>query len=155
MKKHYFMISIGIDFCQIVLFPSDRWLHISYKNELIHKRSMAVKPYYLDWENRLQFCRKILQWNLSSSKEWPEASFYCRYMNYIFQKISLDQSRNQEYVVHISRSMKFGSFIKLTLKVLVATIDAQWEGMGDVGSARYEPALLPPYPTVRVLSYSN
>ena len=43
----------------------------------------------------------------------------------------------------------------LTLKVLVTTIDAQWEGMGDVGSARYEPALLPPYPTIRVLSYSN
>ena len=43
----------------------------------------------------------------------------------------------------------------LTLKVLVTTIDAQWEGMGDVGSARYEPALLPPCPTVRVLSYSN
>ena len=44
---------------------------------------------------------------------------------------------------------------KLTLTVLVATIDAQWEGMGDVGSARYEPALLPPCPTIRVLSYSN
>ena len=29
----------------------------------------------------------------------------------------------------------------LTLKVLVTTIDAQWEGMGDVGSARYEPEL--------------
>ena len=61
----------------------------------------------------------------------------------------------------------------LTLKVLVATIDAQWKGMGDVGSARYEPidaewkgmgdvgsaryepALLPPCPTIRVLSYSN
>ena len=43
----------------------------------------------------------------------------------------------------------------LTLKVLVATIDAQWEGMGDVGSARYEPALLPPCPTIRVLSYSR
>ena len=42
-----------------------------------------------------------------------------------------------------------------TLKVLVTTIDAQWEGMGDVGSARHEPALLPPYPTIRVLSYSN
>ena len=40
----------------------------------------------------------------------------------------------------------------LTLKVLVATIDAQWEGMGDVGSARYEPALLPPCPTIRALS---
>ena len=43
----------------------------------------------------------------------------------------------------------------LTLKVLVVTIDAQWEGMGDVGSARYEPALLPPCPTIRVLSYCN
>ena len=30
--------------------------------------------------------------------------------------------------------------IALTLKVVVATIDAWWEGMGDVGSARYEPA---------------
>ena len=45
--------------------------------------------------------------------------------------------------------------IQLTLKVLVMTIDAQWEGMGDVGSAKYEPALLPPCPTIRVLSYNN
>ena len=43
----------------------------------------------------------------------------------------------------------------VTLKVVVAKIDAQWEGMGDVGSARYELALFPPYPTIRVLSYSN
>ena len=46
-------------------------------------------------------------------------------------------------------------WLGLTLKVLVATIDAQWEGMGDVESVRYEPALLPPCPTIRVLSYSN
>ena len=32
---------------------------------------------------------------------------------------------------------------------------AQWEGMGEVGSARYELALLPPCPRIRVLSYSN
>ena len=54
----------------------------------------------------------------------------------------------------------------LTLKVLVTTIDAlehlwnriltaQWEGMRDVGAARYEPALLPPCPTIKVLSYSS
>ena len=30
-------------------------------------------------------------------------------------------------------------------------ITAQWEGMGDVGSTRYEPALLPPRLTIRVL----
>ena len=35
----------------------------------------------------------------------------------------------------------FGSPV-LTLTVLVTTIDAQWEGMGDVGSASYELALL-------------
>ena len=34
-------------------------------------------------------------------------------------------------------------------------ITTQWEVMGDVRSARYEPALLPPCPTIRVLSYSN
>ena len=49
----------------------------------------------------------------------------------------------------------FSVLCYLTLKVLVLTIDAQWEGMGDVGLARYEPALLPPCPAIRVLSYSN
>ena len=34
-------------------------------------------------------------------------------------------------------------------------VTAQWEGMGDVESARYEPALLPPCPTIRVLRYSK
>ena len=32
---------------------------------------------------------------------------------------------------------------------------AQCEGMWEVGSARYEPALLPPCPSIRVLCYSN
>ena len=32
---------------------------------------------------------------------------------------------------------------------------AQCEGMVEVGLARYEPALLPPCPSIRVLSYSN
>ena len=47
------------------------------------------------------------------------------------------------------------SFSCLTLTVLIATIDAQWEGTGDVESARYEPALLPLCPAIRVLRYSN
>ena len=55
----------------------------------------------------------------------------------------------------LTMTVAFALLNLLTLKVLVVTIDAQWEGMGDVGSARYEPALLPPCPTIRVLSYSN
>ena len=47
------------------------------------------------------------------------------------------------------------SDLHLILTVLVMTIDAQWKGMGDVGSARYDPALLPPCPTIRVLSCGN
>ena len=42
-----------------------------------------------------------------------------------------------------------------TATLLNRIITAQWEGMGDVGSARYEPALLLPCPTKRVLCYSN
>ena len=34
-------------------------------------------------------------------------------------------------------------------------ITAQCEGMGEVGSAWYEPALLPPCPSIRPLCYSN
>ena len=58
-------------------------------------------------------------------------------------------------VLHAGGHGQFSKVNFLTLTVLVATIDAQWEGMRDVGSARYEPALLTPCPTIRVLSYSN
>ena len=60
-------------------------------------------------------------------------------------------------VVHSPEQALLVRFVKenLTLKVLVATVDAQWEGMGDVGSARYDPALLPPCLTIRVLSYNK
>ena len=58
-------------------------------------------------------------------------------------------------IIYITRQGDEAFSTQLTLKVLVATIDAQWEGMGDVGLARYEPALLPPCPTITVLSYSN
>ena len=36
-----------------------------------------------------------------------------------------------------------------------ATLVQLWEGIGDVGSARYKPAPLLPCPTIRVLFYSN
>ena len=58
----------------------------------------------------------------------------------------------QLFTYVVSTRMKCGAIKLLTHKVLVATIDAQWEGMGDVGSARYELALLLPCPTIRVLS---
>ena len=73
--------------------------------------------------------------------------YICRSFDHICGKVSVVHS------FHASLQTRHG--VQLTLKVLVMTIDAQWEGIGDVGSARYEPALLPPCPTIRVLSYSN
>ena len=49
----------------------------------------------------------------------------------------------------------FSRKVRVCVKSYSASRDAQCKGMGDVGSARYEPALLPPCPTIRVLSYSN
>ena len=69
----------------------------------------------------------------------------------ILLSIWYSQVPRKRYVVDVPILI----FELLTHKVLVTTIDAQWEGMGDVGSVRYEPALLPPRPTIRVLSYSN
>ena len=78
-----------------------------------------------------------------SPKEYNTITTHC-------QSIGLVQ--NEKYTYVLERFFVLGH---LALTVLVTTIDAQWEGMGDVGSARYEPALLPPCPTIRVLSYSN
>ena len=53
----------------------------------------------------------------------------------------------------ISYSASHDNWCTVTLWNRIMT--AQCEGMGEVGSARYEPALLPPCPSIRVLSYSN
>ena len=52
-----------------------------------------------------------------------------------------------------SYSASHGNWCTATLWNRIMT--AQCEGMGDVGSARYEPALLPPCLSIRLLSYSN
>ena len=64
-------------------------------------------------------------------------------------------SQIEYYTMSFTPQTVHHTMCTLTLTVLVTTIDAQWDGRGDVGSARYEPALLPSCPTIRVLSYSN
>ena len=53
-------------------------------------------------------------------------------------------------VVHLGRHDNW-----CTGTLLSRTITAQWKGMEDAGSARYEPAQHPPCPTIKVLSYNN
>ena len=87
---------------------------------------------------------------------WILGAFKLSNVCHIFLHMQLKDICTHTYMyVTLFPSCNLFSLKILTLKVLVATIDAQWEGMGDVGSARYEPALLPPSPTIRVLSHSN
>ena len=82
----------------------------------------------------------------------------CEELQKKINAIKADRAQQEPCVQQVSAYRLRGggcAMAMLALKVLVTTIDAQWEGMGDVGSARYEPALLPPCPTIRVLSYSN
>ena len=72
---------------------------------------------------------------------------------------ALDQSTNchkwqyTPVLTFNSYSVSHGNWCTATLWNRIVT--AQCEGMGEVGSARYEPALLPPCPSIRVLSYCN
>ena len=50
----------------------------------------------------------------------------------------MHSAQENKRITDIIPHVKHLSLCCLTLTVLVATIDAQWEGMGDVGSARYE-----------------
>ena len=106
---------------------------------------------------------------VSSGKNWPDSQILTneRYMWYDVQDMVWSEQLYQASLKLITIASEHSHLCYtspyitqllehfLTLKVLVAAIDAEWEGMGDVGSARYEPALLPPCPTIRVLSYSS
>ena len=64
------------------------------------------------------------------------------------------QLYKDDYVPCInSYSASHDNWCTATLWNRIMTV--QCEGMGEVGSARYEPALLPPCPSIRALSYSN
>ena len=94
--------------------------------------------------------------------DWPSVRKQCSRQSahsvpVLRQHYVLHQRSLAVWLSHVSRQRQQinSRYVISTLTVLVATINAQWEGMGDVGSARYEPALLPPCPTIKVLSYSN
>ena len=60
---------------------------------------------------------------------------------------------NLSFVLFNSYSASHDNWCTATLWNRIMTV--QCEGMWEVGSVRYEPALLPPCPSIRVLSYSN
>ena len=100
----------------------------------------------------------FLQVNVPIHDQWPNDSMESEvHPAFLYIIISRNRARDLWVLESVGQPLilpHLQSF-QLTLKVLVMTTDAQWEGMGDVGPARYEQALLPPCPTNRALSYSN
>ena len=79
---------------------------------------------------------------------WPILPWALRTLNFvlIYAQVVINSAFN-------SYSAGHNNWCTETLWNRVIT--AQCEGMGEVGSARYEPALLPPCPSIRALCYSN
>ena len=77
--------------------------------------------------------------------------FFTAEVNWNFQL--LDYQYIPTFCYLTLKSVSHSNWCTGTLLNRITT--AQWEGMGDVGSARYKPALLPPCPSIRVLCYNN
>ena len=93
----------------------------------------------------------LLGFELMTSRSWQYIS--CHWDTCSNHSAISDPLQPYIYTCFNSLSASHDNWSTATL--LNRVITAQWEGMGDVGSARYEPALLPPCPTIRVLCYSN
>ena len=141
--------------------PSHCAVIILSKSIAVHQLSwLALKelnlnrsPWYSFTENlsvnhllhlNIHLCQCSRSYATLSSFPYPFSTAYWNPILYISVK--------PRWLTHLQVTQIWLHFIwnlrlyYLTLKVLVATIDAQWEEMGDVGSARYKPALLPPCP---------
>ena len=116
---------------------------LAFTKKIKLKKEVKLKEFNLKLLHGILLCnRNLEQWKLRRDDKCDVCSV----------------SQTIEHLLHECMHVKpLWRLIEkyLTLKVLVVTIDAQWKGMGDVGLVRYEPALLPPCPTIRVLSYSN
>ena len=101
----------------------------------------------LDWNKGIQTVRKTMH-----QYSWSHQ---------LFVRLPKWSSRSDHHIIYCVHSVHlFNSYSASHDNWCTATLwnrimTTQCEGMGEVGSARYEPALLPPCPSIRALCYSN
>ena len=144
-----------------VLVSSQEWGHYpAYHLRIVHRMVHILHRHgHSDEDHEIQCtggmaCHKEInnyQCEVTQMVEWS-TKWECHTHN--TYRVLIGYSKvTMSYIRQLYSGITCGRV--LTPKVLVTAIDAQWEGMGDVGLARYELALLPPCPTIRVLSYST
>ena len=132
-----------------------RWHHtLTHKpGDLLEKMLWNITRCPLDSrESGWLMCRadhssSILKFNTGQGT-WTHNAITYMTLQIMGKKMSRELSRHLNSYSASDNSWCIGTLVN-------RVITAQWEGMGDVGAARYEPALLPPCPTIRVLCYSN
>ena len=122
--KHYtfqFYIYSGIEIILLCLL----------KTKLIYNEVSKMNAYFSIWQ-LAQFCKFVLYKNT-----WFQRGYSVPCMTTSYSKFANHQIRYQVTSKKVLNLEIADGHTEqtLTLTVLVVTIDAQWEGMGDVGSA--------------------
>ena len=147
----------------IWIFPWVLWRHIWINMYTYHNQASSYEKRGHHWQIINFTCilhKKITEMWLMQWPRWNGGGefnhFICSNVEYGFYSVYFHSSTSDCCPCLLtvnSYSASHDNWCTATLWNRVMT--AQCEGMGEAGSARYEPALLPPCPSIRVLSYSN
>ena len=148
------------------------WKYIKYYKYRMHERSKTYSV-YVKYEplSYWYISYNIISFPIQPAEHWQIFQHDSSNSDIVLSRRSLSDSSNSDIVLS-RRSLSDIQFIAVTSTraltlgsashdnwctgtLLNSIITAQRQGMGDVGSARYDPALLPPCLTIRVSSYSN
>ena len=138
------LILLGFFFCflLIIIFCQLIFLHLC--KEPFHKNLLLIHQGF-----KLVSLFQTLVYNAPSLSTLPRT---CTLFSAHLHSVCIRKAISLSFCLN-SYSASHDNWCTQTLWNRIIT--AQCEGMGEVGSARYEPALLPPCPSIRVLCYSN
>ena len=126
-----------------------------FRIDLYHSVARYLYSYtYIDWSKSTEKRPRKQMWlHFCKSGNFSLLSYfmYAESQNVSYQIFIWPES--PQFWLFNSYSASHDNWCTETL--LNRVITAQCEGMGEVGSARYESALLPPCPSIRALCYSH
>ena len=140
-KSHMMMICIDSD-CGCL------WKHPNWRHHFVFQKSDSNT-----FEGFIRVHMNLIRpINMSLSARPPSIYEVCGSCNVTSWNSATCPDSSDHHYMRILSTLKA---LSLQLMHWDRILMVQWEGMGDVGSARYEPALLRPFPTIRVSSYNN
>ena len=126
-------------------------LKLSYHMNLAFSVPLGTHLFWVGVHNMDENLSLLLLLHMASSRDHRQAfESWIQFLDYSYHILKM-----KGFICCLFNSYSASHDNWCTGTLWNRVITAQCEGMGEVGSARYEPALLPPCPSIRVLSYSN